>query len=95
MLNRSFPEELPELKPEFPHRVWVKIDGSIMSEEAQEQRDALAEWFLRSDIVEEDMDSVYTRIDGSTSGWGPLYTHMVFGFRDAKKAMLFKLAWHE
>jgi len=66
-----------------------------MSEEAQEQRDALAEWFLRSDIAEEDMDSVYTRNDDSISGWGPLYTHMVFGFRDAQKAMLFKLAWHE
>ena len=83
------------LNPDFPHLVWVKIAGHMMSEAAQDQRDALAEWFLRSSVEEEDMDSVYTHEEGIKSSWRAQATHMVFAFRDPQKAILFKLAWHD
>jgi hypothetical protein len=81
------------LNPENPHLVWVKIDGYMMSEEAQNQRDSLAEWFLRQGIDEGDMDSVYTNDQASPIKWKNHSTHMVFAFRDPLKATLFKLAW--
>lgn len=81
------------LDPEMPHHVWVKLPGYMMSEEAQDQRDQLAEWFLRQGFEEEDMDSIYTTENNSTPQWKSNATHMVFAFRDAKKATLFKLAW--
>lgn len=85
------PEELG-LNPEMPHVVWLKVNGYLMSDEAQEQRDELAEWFLRSGVEEEDMDSVFT--DGSAiANWKVQAKYMVFAFRDPKKASLFKLAW--
>lgn len=87
------PAEELGLNPEFPHLVWVKIAGHMMSEEAQDQRDALGEWFLRSNVEEEDMDSAYVHDRGKTR-WRAEATHMVFGFRDPQKAILFKLAWH-
>lgn len=64
-----------------------------MSEEAQDQRDALGEWFLRQGFEEEDMDSVYVNESNDPSRWKSHATHMVFAFRDSKKATLFKLAW--
>lgn len=82
------------MNPAFPHLVWVKIAGHMMSEEAQDQRDALGEWFLRSNVDEEDMDSVYIHHSGGQAKWRAQATHMVFGFRDPQKAILFKLAWH-
>ena len=82
-----------DLNPSFEHLVWVKVAGHLMSESAQDQRDQLAEWFLRSNIKEEDMDSVYTSIDGSKASWKAQTTHMVFAFKDPHKAALFKLAW--
>lgn len=81
------------LHPEFHNLVWVKLEGRILSDEAQDQRDQLAEWFLRSDVGEEDMDSVYVDADCGLSTWKAHATHMVFGFRDPNKAILFKLAW--
>lgn len=64
-----------------------------MSDEAQDQRDQLCEWFLRQGFEEEDMDSVYVNKTNETTTWRHTATHMVFAFRDAKKATLFKLAW--
>ena len=81
-----------DISPDFPHRVAVKINGFIMDEEAQEQRDAMAEWFLRSEVKEEDMDSAFFNVEPNKR-WGMGYTHMAFGFRDPQKAILFKLAW--
>lgn len=81
------------LNPDFTHFVWVEIAGHMMSEEAQDQRDAMGEWFLRSDIDEEDMDSVYTNKGGTQEFWKARASHMLFAFKDAQKAMLFKLAW--
>jgi hypothetical protein len=81
------------LNPEFPYIVWVEIDGYMMSEKAQDQRDAMAEWFLRSDFEEDDMDSVYTSKDAARNYWKSTATHMVFGFKDPQKAVQFKLAW--
>ena len=82
-----------QLNPDMPHHVVVAIDGYMMSEEAQDQRDALAEWFLRSGVEEEDMDSVYTNLETTETRWKRQATHMVFAFKDAQKATLFKLAW--
>jgi hypothetical protein len=75
-----------------PNRIYVKLDGPMLSEEAQAQREALAEWFLRFGFEEEDMDSIYVG-DSSPSVWKAQATHMVFGFKDPQKAMMFKLAW--
>ena len=81
------------LNPEMPHRIQVPIAGYMMSEEAQDQRDQLAEWFLRQGFEEEDMDSVYINENEQSAMWKRQATHMVFAFRDSKKATLFKLAW--
>lgn len=80
------------LSPEYPHRIRVKIAGYLMSEEAQDQRDALAEWFLRSNFEEEDMDSVYAN-ETEDSKWKVDAKYMIFAFKDPSKAMQFKLAW--
>jgi hypothetical protein len=81
------------LNPEFKHVVWVKMDGHIMSESAQEQRDQLAMWFLRSNIEESDIESVYATINENKPSWRIPATHMIFAFKDPQKAALFKLAW--
>lgn len=81
------------LNPAFPHLVWVEIAGHMMSEPAQDQRDALCEWFLRAGVEETDMDSVYTNKLGTQEFWKASATHMVFAFKDPQKAMQFKLAW--
>lgn len=80
------------LDPNYSHRIWVKIAGYMMSEEAQDQRDALAEWFLRSNFEEDDMDSVYVNKD-TTAAWKVDAKYMVFAFKDPSKAIQFKLAW--
>lgn len=83
------------LDPSKPHHVWVKIPGYMMSEAAQDQRDAMAEWFLRQDIDEYEMDSVFMCRNDQVNRLRTQATHMVFAFDDVKKATLFKLAWGE
>lgn len=81
------------INPEAPHHVWVKINGHMMSDEAQDQRDEIAEWCLRTNTEEEDMDSVFDSGEEDPPRWRAHSRWMVFGFKDPQKAILFKLSF--
>jgi hypothetical protein len=90
---RSHPLGIPK---EFCHIVKVVCVGEMMSLEAQQQRDELAEWFVRQDYDERDVDSVFGYMDVEPCDGGVWLRRkrtMIFGFKDPHKAMMFKLAW--